>query len=146
MPIEPEKAFCHKNGKVFHWVGMGAEVGVGCTMDPSEDCCGKFVAEVIACCKDDPGFSLDAYLAEFNDFTCQVVGQTVVDPLTNTSSPAEKAGDLFPNVHPATSRNRCSFMDLMLECPAHPQPAGDEPLIAGAEINSDGLESAVEFS
>jgi hypothetical protein len=140
LPIEPDKAFCHKNGKVFRWVGMGAEVGVGCTMDPSEDCCGKFVAEVIACCKDDPGFSLDAYLAEFNDFTCQVVGQTVVDPLTNTSSQGEKAGDLFSNVHPATSRHRCSFMDLMLECPAHPQPAGDEPLISGA------AESVVEFS
>lgn len=104
---------------MFRWVGMGTEVGVGCSLDPSVDCCGRFVAEVIACCKDAPGFSLDAYVSAFDDFTCQVLGQTVYDPLTNvTSSEGEKAGDLLPQSHHAASGHRCSFMDLVLECPA----------------------------
>jgi hypothetical protein len=118
-PIESGKAFCHKNGKVFRWVGMGAEVGIGCSKDPSEDCCGKFVAEVIACCKDAPGFSLEAYISEFDDFSCKALGPTAIDPLSNTSSEGERAGDLFPDSHDPSAGHRCSFMDLMLECPVH---------------------------
>jgi hypothetical protein len=117
-PIESEKAFCHRNGRVFRWVGIGSEVGIGCSLDPSVDCCGKFVAEVIACCKDVPGFSLDAYVSAFEDFTCKVLGQTAYDPLTNTtSSEGEKAGDLFPDSNHPSAGPQCSFMDLMLECP-----------------------------
>jgi len=117
-PIESGEAFCHKNGKVFRWIGMGAEVGVGCSMDPSMDCCGKFVAEVISCCKDAPGFSLDAYVSDFDNFACEVLGPTAVDPLTNTSSEGIRAGDLLPDSGDATAPTQCSFMDLMLECPA----------------------------
>jgi hypothetical protein len=73
------------------------------------DCCQRFLAEVIGCCKNHPGFALQEYLEAFRDLQC---GEWHTVPGSATAYPWP-AGELSNR----TGTGDCQFMDLDLTCP-----------------------------
>jgi hypothetical protein len=109
------KGFCHlASGEVLHWIVEQAgrpvdKVGIPCALDlgdaNAQSCCGRFIAEVLACCKDEPTFPIDGFLESYGALQCKA--------LTGPSA----AGLPAASGEPVIETKHCTFLGLDFVCP-----------------------------